>query len=532
VTYTLLPTHTEITMYSVTRHIGRLAVSSCVKSTGVIVPSPATLTSYPVRRGAVKSYLGSCIREFHTTTEQLQKDYYKVLGVERKSSASDIKKAYYQLAKTHHPDVAKDADSAEKFKEISEAYEVLGDEQKRTEYDTYGAGGASSPFGGGNPFGNAQSSYSYQTKVNPEDLFRQAFGGKFDFESIFGSDAGGSQNTANQTRSRYQMTISFLDSCNGTQRNVTLSYPATCGRCQGRKGEPGSGLRSCHRCKGSGHVVSQVGWYHVQQECPTCMGQGQIITQKCKSCHGKGTTTQSEEAEINIPAGITDGTAVRYRTKGGTDIGISIQVEQTSQFKRNDLDVFSTVQVDMVTAMLGGTQTVSGLSGRIDVKIPPKTQPGSTLRLVGKGIQDKITYRGVGNHILDVNVTLPRDINEQQKLLLKAFGGELSGHERDELILSLGGNLKDSISSPDPEGSEEEFSDNSTDNKSRSSDTSSSHSSHHTSESTDDSGPVLSTNMKYAIANIVLWGGILLVLVVNNRDLLKAKHAEQGEEKS
>jgi len=426
------------------RHVGRSAykcIQSVTSSHCVVTTSPCLVTCSGERFNTIKRS-GLSTRNLHTTNLQFQKDYYKVLGVDKKAAASDIKKSYYKLAKKHHPDVAKDKDSAENFKEISEAYEVLGDETKRTEYDQFGSG-ARNPYagggsGGGNPFGGSNYSYNYQTKVNPEDLFRQAFGGNFDFESIFGADPSGQgQQAQNQTITRYQMNISFLESCNGTSRNVTLSYPVTCTRCQGRKGEPGSGLRNCHRCHGTGNVVSQVGWYHVQQECPTCNGEGQIITQKCKSCHGKGTSTVSEEAQINIPSGITDGTTVRYRTKGGTDIGIAVQVEQSPLFSRKDLDVISTVDVDMVTAILGGIQTVTGLSGRIDVKIPADTQPGGSLRLVGKGISDKITYRGVGNHVLKINVTLPRNLTTQQKLLLRAFDGKLDNP--NELINSLGG---------------------------------------------------------------------------------------------
>jgi len=437
------------------RHVavGRSAYK-CIKvvtsSHCIVTSSPCIVTSSlcPVtclgeRLNAIKfQRSGFSTRNFHTTTVQHQKDYYRVLGVDRKASASDIKKAYYQLAKKHHPDVAKDKDSAEKFKEISEAYEVLGDESKRSEYDSFGSN-PRNPFsgGGGSPFGGSSNPYTYQTKVNPEDLFRQAFGGNFDFESIFGSDPSGKGQAQAQTRTRYQMNISFLESCNGTTRNVTLSYPVTCSRCQGRKGEPGSGLRNCHRCHGTGNVVSQVGWYHVQQECPTCNGEGQIITQKCKSCHGKGTSTASEEAQINIPSGITDGTTVRYRTQGGTDIGIAVQVESSSLFTRKDLDIYSNIDVDMVTAILGGTQTVTGLTGRIEVKIPPNTQPGGSLRLIGKGISDKITYRGIGNHILRVNVTLPRNLTTQQKMLLRAFEGKLDNP--NDLIRSLGGTPHD-----------------------------------------------------------------------------------------
>ncbi|KAL5268272.1 hypothetical protein ACHWQZ_G002216 [Mnemiopsis leidyi] len=483
------------------RHVSRSAYK-CVK---IVTSSPCLIARSGERFDTAKIQRnGISTRSFHTTTSQYQKDYYKVLGVDRKATASEIKKAYYQLAKKHHPDVAKDKDSSDKFKEISEAYEVLGDETKRSEYDSFGSG-SRNPFAGGagagNPFGGTSYSYNYQTKVryrdfryqpksnnkkrnhsarkrantkqrraafetfkrrklkewqrdwyrhknskkrkndfwvNPEDLFRQAFGGNFDFESIFGSDPGGqSKQSQNQTRTRYQMNITFLESCNGTTRNVSLSYPVTCSRCQGRKGEPGSGLRNCHRCHGTGNVVSQVGWYHVQQECPTCNGQGQIITQKCRSCHGKGTSTVSEDAKISIPSGITDGTTVRYRTKGGTDIGIAVQVEQSPLFTRKDLDVYSTVDVDMVTAILGGTKTVTGISGRIEVKIPPNTQPGGSLRLIGKGISDKITYRGIGNHILRVNVTLPKNLTTQQKMLLRAFEGKLENP--NELIESLGG---------------------------------------------------------------------------------------------
>ncbi|XP_063684699.1 chaperone protein DnaJ-like isoform X2 [Bolinopsis microptera] len=514
------------------RHVGRSAykcIQSVTSSHGVVTSSPCLVTCSGERFNTIKRG-GLSTRNLHTTNLQFQKDYYKVLGVDKKAASSDIKKSYYQLAKKHHPDVAKDKDSAEKFKEISEAYEVLGDETKRTEYDQFGSG-ARNPYaggggGGGNPFGGSNYSYNYQTKVrnkqqnwtkskssrkkkphrtrkqrvsleefkrvklkewkkdwyrhenskrrrkdfwvNPEDLFRQAFGGNFDFESIFGADPSGQgQQAQNQTRTRYQMNISFLESCNGTSRNVTLSYPVTCTRCQGRKGEPGSGLRNCHRCHGTGNVVSQVGWYHVQQECPTCNGEGQIITQKCKSCHGKGTSTVSEEAQINIPSGITDGTTVRYRTKGGTDIGIAVQVEQSPLFSRKDLDVISTVDVDMATAILGGIQTVTGLSGRIDVKIPADTQPGGSLRLVGKGISDKITYRGVGNHVLKINVTLPRNLSTQQKLLLRAFDGKLDNP--NELIKSLGGSAYEesqySASTSSNSESESSTSDETTDKK-------------------------------------------------------------------
>jgi len=458
-----------------------------------------------------------------------------VLGVDRKASASDIKKAYYQLAKRHHPDVAKDKDSAEKFKEISEAYEVLGDESKRSEYDSFGSG-PRNPFagagaGGGSPFGGSNYSYNYQTKVNPEDLFRQAFGGNFDFESIFGADPGGKAQSQNQTRTRYQMNISFLEACNGTSRNVTLSYPVTCSRCQGRKGEPGSGLRNCHRCHGTGNVVSQVGWYHVQQECPTCNGEGQIITQKCKSCHGKGTSTVSEEAQIKIPSGITDGTTVRYRTKGGTDIGIAVQVEQSSLFTRKDLDIFSTIDVDMVTAILGGTQTVTGLTGRIDVKIPPNTQPGGSLRLIGKGISDKITYRGIGNHILRVNVTLPRNLTTQQKMLLRAFEGKLDNP--NELIRSLGGtpdeprhSFSESAASGNTNYREDTTRESSSEERSESTSEQSTYEESTSSNSTTEESEAAKISRTVTNTAIVLWG--LIICFVTYEYLIEPNLRRQG----
>lgn len=435
------------------RHVGRRLLKPV---SSAILPSLVAVDS--VGSGSVNSILA---RQFHTNSSLSQKDYYKTLGVDKKASSSDIKKAYYQLAKKHHPDVAKDASSGEKFKEASEAYEVLGDEKKRVEYDQYGSDGPGNPFsnqaggtGGHNPFsGGNNTNYNYNSKVNPEDLFKQAFGSNFDFESIFGSDFGGNQRQSQeQIRTRFQMNLTFLEAATGTTKDVTLSYPVTCTRCQGRKGEPGSGLRTCHRCKGSGHVVSQVGWYSVQQECPTCNATGQIITQKCKSCHGKGTSTISDEAQIPIPSGVTDGMTVRYRTKGGTDIGINLQVDKSNMFKRQDLDIHSQIDVDMITAILGGSHKVKGIKGKVEVTIPPGTQQGNSLRLVGKGIKDNVTYRGVGNHLLNVNVTLPRGLTIQQKMLLRAFEGSLQ--DPSELVRSLGGIPRSEI--PDATSKEDE----------------------------------------------------------------------------
>lgn len=313
----------------------------------------------------ISSLPGHGVRTISTTNSLLKKTYYEVLGVARNASSKDIKKSYYELAKKYHPDTNKDdPDASKKFQEVSEAYEVLSDDVKRKEYDTYGQtseqmgrqGGGFHPGAGAGPQGFSQQ-WQYRSTIDPEELFRKIFGdagfrGSFDdfAESTFGF--GGAQ--------EIQMSISFAQAARGVNKDVDINVVDTCLKCRGSKCEPGTKPGRCQYCNGTGMETISTGPFVMRSTCRYCQGSRMYIKYPCTECDGKGQTVQRRRVTVPVPAGIEDGQTVRMNV-GNKEVFITFKVEKSNYFKRDGADVHTDAEISISQALLGGTIRVQGV---------------------------------------------------------------------------------------------------------------------------------------------------------------------------
>lgn len=365
-----------------------------------------------------------------------KRDYYEVLGVEKSADKKEIKKAYRKLAMQYHPDVSEDPESAEKFKEVSEAYAVLSDEEKRNTYDQYGHAGMGG-FSQEDIFNN----------INFEDIFKGfGFGGNSGggagFESIFDlfGFGGGRQNGPQQGDDlAYHMDISLEEAANGLEKDIDIAHKKSCPKCHGSKAEPGTEPRVCTTCGGSGQVrhVSNtpLGQLASIRPCNTCHGEGKIIDTPCTECKGKGIVKQKNNIHVKIPPGVDDGSRLRVPgegdvgKKGGPpgDLYILIHVKKHPLFKRDGSDLIHEMPISFVQASLGDTVEAPTLDGAVDLKIPSGTQSGTSFRIKGQGMPH-MRWTGNGNLYVKVKVITPKKLNTKQKELLREFA-DISGEE-------------------------------------------------------------------------------------------------------
>ncbi|XP_047125587.1 dnaJ homolog subfamily A member 3, mitochondrial isoform X1 [Hydra vulgaris] len=347
-------------------------------------------------------------RHLHSTASLNKKDYYKILGVQKGASATDIKKAYYQLAKQYHPDTNKDKTALEKFQEIQQAYEILSDESKRSAYDQFGQTDFAGAKGGGggyqNPFQDA----------NIDEIFKQFFGGNkaSGFSSSFGfEDARSTQ--------QYVMNLSFMESVKGVNKDIRVQIQNICNRCNGKKAEPGSTAQKCSKCNGSGEEVLSNGFFNMRSTCRRCQGQGSIVNNPCRKCTGKGTVLEDKVITVPVPAGIEDGQTVRVPVSHG-ELFVTFKVAKSKIFERVGTDVYSDLSVHFTQAILGGTQVVPGIHGDVEITLLPGTQSHQQMRLIGKGIP-RLNGHGNGDHYLQIKIHLPKYLTEEQKKLIVKF---------------------------------------------------------------------------------------------------------------
>ncbi|KHJ42656.1 putative chaperone protein DnaJ [Trichuris suis] len=368
-------------------------------------------------------------RTFHLSAFVLQakKDYYEVLGIPRNASQKDIKKAYYQLAKKYHPDVNKnDPQAAKKFQEVSEAYEILSDENKRQQYDHWEAAGAAgsaagASAGGGHPGAQWQG---FRPSMDPEELFRRIFGdlnmGKSgsgfsgwnfnDFaESQFGFDSA----------QEVIMNLSFEEAAKGVTKNISVNVVDTCPKCNGKKTEPGYKTVSCPYCNGSGMETFSQGPFIMRQTCRRCFGTGQYNKTPCLECEGTGNTVQRRTVAVPVPAGIEDGQTLRIQV-GKKEMFVTFKVSKSSTFRRDGADVHSDVTISLSQAVLGGTVRIKGVHEDVFLQIPPGTASHSRLRLAGKGLK-KVNSYGYGDHYVHVKIQVPKKLTDRQRALLTAY---------------------------------------------------------------------------------------------------------------
>jgi molecular chaperone DnaJ len=353
----------------------------------------------------------------------MAKDYYNVLGIDKKASKDDVKKAFRKLAQKYHPD--KGGDEA-KFKEITEAYSVLSDDRKRREYDAYGQ---AFPGGQGNPFGGFDFSQ-----------FQQGFGNggvEFDFGDIFGDIFSGGRNARQQTpRGRdisIDLEISFKDAAFGTTRNVLLAKVSTCSLCHGTGGKPGTTLDTCTTCNGSGKVHetrnSILGQFTSVRPCTACDGTGKIPKEKCPECKGHGTHRKQEEIKVNIPAGIDNGEMIRMQGQGEAikagiagDLYVKVHVKPHPVFRRDGANLIMNLPVKLTDALLGIVVPVETLEGKtLEVKVPPMKRAEELLRVAGKGIPVEGSR---GDLIIRLEVALPHKLSSKARKVVEDLKSE------------------------------------------------------------------------------------------------------------
>lgn len=364
----------------------------------------------------------------------MAKDLYDVLGVSRKASQEEIKKAHRKLVRQYHPDRNPDDKAAEdRFKEIQAAYDVLGDAEKRKQYDAGGGifggfGGQGGPQGGpqGNPFGQgAPSGFG--------DIFSTIF-------SRGGGEAAGPERGRDlETDTR----ISFDDAMAGTQLTVTIPKSERCPTCSGSGAEPGTSPETCPRCGGRGVEAQGQGFFSISQPCPQCQGTGQIIPSPCHTCGGSGLTHQTKRYKVNIPAGVKDGTRIRVAGKGEAgvrgapsgDLFVTIQVAPSPVFKRlDDGNLEVEVPISVTEAMRGGTIEVPTLSGTKRIRVQPGTNNGAIQRLRGEG-PPKTGGKGRGDIRYRLNVVIPKDLTDDQRRAVDQLAEAMNGEDpRAELL--------------------------------------------------------------------------------------------------
>jgi molecular chaperone DnaJ len=355
----------------------------------------------------------------------MAKDYYQTLGVEKKATTEDIKKAFRKLAHKYHPD--KGGGDEAKFKEITEAYSVLGDDKKRREYDTYGQSfaGASGPTGQGG-MGN-MGGFDFN---GAEFDFGDIFSG---FGDIFGQQAG----RAGKPRGRdisIDIEIDFKDSIFGTKRTVLLAKVATCDLCHGSGGKPGTDMLTCETCNGSGRVHetrrSILGSFASVRVCPTCDGTGKIPKEKCPECKGNGVLRREEEIAISIPAGIESGEMIRMPAKGeavkaGTpgDLYVKVHVKPHKLFRKDGSNLVMQLPIKLTDALLGTSVSVEMLDGKsIEVSVPAMKRPEEILRVRGRGVP--LAGGASGDLLIQVEAALPQKLSSKAKRAVEDLKSE------------------------------------------------------------------------------------------------------------
>lgn len=366
------------------------------------------------------------------------KDYYAVLGVSASATQDEIKKQYRKLASKHHPDKNQgDPKAADRFKEISEAYQVIGDEEKRKQYDQMrqlgafgggrpGPGGRGTGFGGG--FGTGQpggGNYRY------EEFDIGGLGGLGDiFSSMFG---GGARSGAKQQRAERgqdieaTLEIPFRTAALGGKVPVDLEVNEECQTCHGSGAAPGAKIQTCPECSGRGTISFGQGGFAVQRPCPMCLGRGQVPSERCPTCNGAGEVRARRKVMITVPSGVDTGTKIRLKGQGGQgaksgqpgDLMITFAVQPDHFYRREGLDIVAPVPINIAQATLGSKISVKTVDGKkVTIKIPPGTPSGKRFRVPGQGIDKDGTK---GDLIVQVEVTVPDKLNDEQEKAMREF---------------------------------------------------------------------------------------------------------------
>lgn len=351
----------------------------------------------------------------------IKRDYYEVLGLSRDASEGDIKKAYRRLALQYHPDRNQETHAEEKFKEASEAYEVLSDSHRKQIYDAYGHQGLEgSGFHG---FTDVQDIFSSMGSI-----FEEFFGGMGGFG--FGRQQGRGRHRARAGADlKYDMTISFMEAARGVEREISLVKHMPCEACDGSGMAPGTGKITCLACAGTGQVTQRQGFFVLATPCEACHGQGVRIEKACEECRGGGRVRQSRKLTVKIPGGIDDGMQLCLRGEGEVgemggpsgDLYVLVRVMPHDFFERRDADLICTIPISFPQAALGGKTKVPSLEGEVEIEIPVGTETGDELRLRGKGLADIHHKKHYGDQIIRFVIKTPKKLSKKQRQLLEEF---------------------------------------------------------------------------------------------------------------
>ena len=345
--------------------------------------------------------------------------YYEILAVSKTASEGEIKKAYRKMAMKFHPDRNPGNKQAEdKFKEASEAYEVLSDPQKRATYDQFGHSGLEGGHGGGG--GGFGGGFGDQFG----DIFSEMFGGGF----------GGQRGPQPGQDLQYELEVSLEDAVSGTTIDIRIPTKDVCDSCDGSGAEPGSDVETCPTCRGAGQVRMQQGFFAVNRTCPTCHGQGRIIKSPCKECRGEGYTHSHKTLSVKIPAGVDNGDRIRIQGEGEAgevgapkgDLYVKIRVKKHAIFERDGNTLYCELPLSFATAALGGSVDVPTLGGQASLKIPAGSQSGQRFKLTGKGVKSVRTSH-TGDLVVQVNIETPVKLTARQKELLQELDESLKG---------------------------------------------------------------------------------------------------------
>lgn len=351
-----------------------------------------------------------------------KRDFYEILGVSRDVSERDLKKAYKRLAMKYHPDRNQgDESSADKFKEVKEAYEILIDPQKKAAYDQYGhaafeqggGGFGGGGFGGGADFG---------------DIFGDVFG------DIFGGRRSGGQRAQRGADLRYPLELTLEEAVRGVSKEIQVPTLVECDECNGSGAKKGTSVDTCSTCHGHGQVQMRQGFFAVQQTCPSCNGSGKTIKAPCNSCHGQGRKNKTKKLNVKIPAGVDTGDRIRLsgegqageRGAGSGDLYVEVHVKQHHIFERDGNNLYCEVPVSFAMAALGGEIEVPTLDGRVNLKVPSETQTGRMFRMRGKGVKG-VRSNATGDLLVKLTVETPINLSNRQKELLKELEDTCTG---------------------------------------------------------------------------------------------------------
>jgi molecular chaperone DnaJ len=356
-----------------------------------------------------------------------KRDYYEILGISKGADETEIKKAYRKMAIKYHPDKNPgDKEAEENFKEAAEAYEVLSNPEKKRRYDQYGhAGVGSAASGGAGGFGG----------MNMEDIFSQfgdIFGGHFGFSGGGGGGGRGGRRVNRGSNLRIKVKLTLEEIANGVEKKIKVNKYVSCTHCHGTGAQNGSAYNQCSTCRGSGHVTritnTILGQMQTTSTCPSCSGEGQVITDKCKQCYGDGIVRDEEVITINIPAGVGEGMQLSMSGKGNAgprggvpgDLIIAIEEVEHEKLKREGNNLYYDHYISFIDAALGTNVEVPTLDGKAKIKIDAGTQSGKVLRLKGKGIPDINGYSR-GDILVNINVWTPQALTSEEKKILEGL---------------------------------------------------------------------------------------------------------------